>query len=164
MSHERKGESNEWYTPKYIFDALNTVFDIDVAAPKDRTYLHVPANHFITENGLGEWNGYVWMNPPFGDMKTKFQWIDRFILNGNGIILMPDRSPAPWWQYLAERTEAVILLKGKVKFIRQDGTIGKSPSNGTCLFSLGSKGRKALLEAENNGLGKLYFNRKIKHQ
>ncbi len=34
MSHwEASGESNEWYTPKYIFDALGTRFDLDVAAP-----------------------------------------------------------------------------------------------------------------------------------
>lgn len=34
MSHEAAGKSDEWYTPKYIFDALNTWFDLDVAAPE----------------------------------------------------------------------------------------------------------------------------------
>lgn len=159
MSHEKNGGSNEWYTPKYIFDALNTTFDVDVAAPRDRSNYHVPANKFITDNNLDStYDGYIWMNPPFGNMKTKYEWIENFIKNNNGIILMPDRSSAPWWQYLAKNTEYVIFLNGKVKFIRPDGSLGISPSNGTCLFSLGKKGKEAMLEAEKNGLGKLYFN------
>jgi len=33
MSHwEAAGKSSEWYTPKYIFDALGCTFDLDVAA------------------------------------------------------------------------------------------------------------------------------------
>jgi hypothetical protein len=32
-AYEAAGESDEWYTPKYIFDALGLRFDLDVAAP-----------------------------------------------------------------------------------------------------------------------------------
>ena len=32
-AYERPGESDEWYTPAYIFDALGERFDLDVAAP-----------------------------------------------------------------------------------------------------------------------------------
>lgn len=34
-AYEKTGESDEWYTPRYIFDALNARFDMDVAAPKE---------------------------------------------------------------------------------------------------------------------------------
>ena len=34
MGHwEGVGKSDEWYTPKYIFDALGVIFDLDVARP-----------------------------------------------------------------------------------------------------------------------------------
>lgn len=158
MSHERKGESDEWYTPKYIFDALNTSFDLDAASPIDRNYCHVPARNFITEDSLNKnWVGFTWLNPPFGNMPNKFLWAEKFVKHGNGIILMPDRSSCPWWHYLADNTEVALFVKGKIKFGRADGTIGKSPSNGTTLFAIGPDGREALVNARDNKLGKLYF-------
>lgn len=51
--HESAGMSDEWYTPKYIFDALGCKFNMDVSAPVDRTHCHVPANIFITKNADG---------------------------------------------------------------------------------------------------------------
>jgi len=30
---ENLGATDEWYTPKYIFDAMDTFFDLDVAHP-----------------------------------------------------------------------------------------------------------------------------------
>lgn len=34
-AYEKAGESDEWYTPKYIFDAMDMTFDLDVAAPSE---------------------------------------------------------------------------------------------------------------------------------
>ena len=31
---ERPGKSDEWHTPKYIFDAMAVTFDLDVASPQ----------------------------------------------------------------------------------------------------------------------------------
>ena len=57
---ESKGKSDEWYTPKYVFDALDCTFDMDIASPIDRTHCHVPASRFITEMSLSaDWFGYV---------------------------------------------------------------------------------------------------------
>lgn len=159
MSHERKGKSNEWYTPLYVFEALNVSFDLDVASPEIKIHSCVPANYFYSSDGLGkQWKGFVWMNPPFGNQKNKYLWINRFINHGNGIALMPDRSSAPWWQYLAENTDAILAVKGRIKFIDNNGDKGESPSNGTTLFAIGKKSVKALRNAEENGLGKYYFN------
>lgn len=49
MSHERRGKSDEWYTPKYVFDALGVVFDLDVAHPRDHTHTpqYQPYNSFM---------------------------------------------------------------------------------------------------------------------
>ena len=159
MSHEAPVKSNEWYTPKYIFEALDVKFNLDVASPKDRTYCHVPATRFFDsdQDGLNTaWLGFVWMNPPFGYQKIKYQWIHKFLSHGNGVALMPDRTSAPWWQYFAKSCDAILFVDGKIKFIKPDGTLGESPGNGTTLFAVGSKAIEALENAEKNGLGKMY--------
>lgn len=55
----------------------------------------------------------------------------------------------------APRSDAVLFIAGKVRFIRPDGTEGKSPGDGTTLFSAGAKGRAALVQAQASGLGRL---------
>lgn len=151
---ENTGISDEWYTPKYIFDALNCQFDLDVSSPVDRKYCKTPANHFITEDSLTkDWEGYVWMNPPFGGRNGIIPWLDKIYKHGNGIALTPDRTSAPWWQKAIRQADAVLFIDGKVKFIKPDGTQGKSPSTGTTLFAYGDKAVSALYTAQRNGLG-----------
>ncbi len=156
--HEQIGQSDECYTPKYIFDALGVSFDLDVAHPKDSLTL-VPTDRFITEDSLNkDWKGFIWCNPPFGGRNGLIPWIDKFCIHGNGIILTPDRTSAPWCQTLFKQTDGVLFIDGKVKFIKPDGTRGNSPSTGTCLFAIGSKGVDALRSAQKKGLGKFYYN------
>ena len=157
MSHEAKGKSNEWYIPKFIFDALECKFNLDVASPKDRTYTNVPADEFITCNSLDlEWKGFVWMNPPFGDSNTKKKWIKKFIKHSNGIALFPDRTSADWWQLICDNSDAHLFTKNRISFIKPNGELGSSPANGTTLFAIGKKGVKALVDAQKNELGKIY--------
>lgn len=155
--HESAGKSDEWYTPKYIFDALNCNFDMDVAAPVDRTYCCVPALSFITEDSLNQqWRGYVWMNAPFGKRNGLDPWLYKMRDHGCGIALTPDRTSAPWWQKAARHSDAILFIDGKVKFIRPDGSTGESPSNGTSLFAYGKDACWALRNARDNKLGMLF--------
>lgn len=157
MSHESQGKSNEWYTPKYVFDAMGVHFDLDVASPVNREFCSVPAEKFITQDSLDmEWNGFIWMNPPYGNQKTKFDWINKFLSVENGVALMPDRTSAPWWQYFSQNCDRILFTNKKIKFINEFGEIGESPSNGSTLFSIGEKGVQALTNAEKNGLGNCF--------
>lgn len=152
---EALGASDEWFTPRYIFDALGTDFDMDVASPLVGV-THVPASHRVTpeRDGLREiWVGFVWMNPPFGGRNGLAPWLDKFFAHGNGIALTPDRTSAPWWQDANRRADATLFIAGKVKFERPDGSLGKSPSTGTTLFAAGPRGCAALARAERAGLG-----------
>lgn len=154
MSHwEATGQSDEWYTPAYVFDALGVEFDLDVAHPYDND-THVPCDLYFCANSLAlPWHGFVWMNPPFGGRNSLTPWLDKFFAHGNGIALTPDRSSAPWWQDAARKADAFLVVDGKIRFIRPDGSEGKSPSTGTTLFAVGERGVDALIRAENNGLG-----------
>ncbi len=142
LHNQTVGKSDEWFTPKYIFDALGCSFDLDVAAPppEQREYISTPAVHFIHELSLLHiWEGFVWMNPPFGAVNGLVPWLNRFFDHGNGIALTPDTTSAKWWQGASQKADAVCHLKGRVKFIKPDGTRGDQPAFGTTLFAVGQR-------------------------
>ena len=150
-SYETHGETDEWYTPAYIFEALAVEFDLDVACPPEGPR-HVPAGAYFSEDALSrEWFGMVWMNPPFGHQSTKRLWLRKFFDHGNGIALLPDRTSAPWWQEFAPLADAVLFVAPKVKFERPDGTIGEQPGTGTTLFAAGNQAAAALVRAAKLG-------------
>jgi len=153
MSHwETAGASNEWYTPKFVFDALGCRFDLDVAHPPIEQPI-TPCDQFISSGSLGKrWHGYIWMNAPFEGRNALAPWLSKFFAYGNGIALTPDRTSAPWFQDAWRKADAVLFTR-KIRFLRPDGTEGVSPSNGTALFAAGDRGVTALERAHSNGLG-----------
>lgn len=153
MSHwETSGASDEWYTPAYIFDALGCVFTLDVAAPPGGAPF-VPADLWFAERALEEkWFGFIWMNPPFGGRNSLAPWLTKFFDHGEGIALTPDRTSAPWFREAWPRAD-LVLFTSKVRFIRPDGSEGKSPSNGTALWAAGDMAAGALRRAAGRGLG-----------
>jgi hypothetical protein len=154
MSHETIGISDEWYTPKYVFDALGCLFDMDVSAPMSLEHVKTPTNTFLTSRSLDrEWKGFVWMNPPFGGRNGIVPWLNKLADHGNGIALTPDRTSAPWWQDICKKADAHLQVRNKIKFIDPKGNPGKQPSTGTTLFAFGDEAVNALIQAEKNGLG-----------
>lgn len=153
--HEQSvGKSDEWYTPKYVFDALGVRFHMDVASPGRDIVPWIPADEHIGARSLDlPWRGFVWMNPPFGARNGIVPWLGRFFDHGNGIALTPDRTSAPWWQVAAALAHAVLFVSPKIKFLSGDGRPNRSPAQGTSLMAIGKNGVRALIEAEHKGLG-----------
>ena len=148
------GATDEWYTPPHVFAALGCGFDLDVSAPVDRRFVSTPAKEFITADSLSrDWRGFVWMNPPFGARNGLEPWLDKFFAHGNGIALTPDRTSAPWWQKNAARSDALLFVAPKLKFIGIDGKPGNSPAQGTTLMAAGLNGARALFHAADRRLG-----------
>lgn len=150
------GATDEWYTPRHVFEAMGVRFDLDVAHPF--AFLDwIPADGFIYDRSLERhWSGFVWMNPPFGGRNGLVPWLDKFFAHGNGVALVPDRTSAPWWQTYAAKANAILFVSPKLKFIGADGKPGKSPAQGTALMAAGSRGVAALENAERAGLGLLF--------
>lgn len=147
---ESTGQSDDWHTPPAVFEALGCRFDLDVASGVGAK---VPADGAIFNDSLEtEWSGFIWMNPPFGGRNGIAPWLDKFIAHGNGIALTPDRTSAPWFQAALPHMDAVLFTR-KIRFLRPDGTEGKSPSNGTALMAIGWKGVGALHRAASVGFG-----------
>ena len=141
---ESDGKSDEWYTPRYIFDALGVTFSLDVAAPVSGPR-HVAAVAWFSEASLSrDWRGFVWMNPPYGGRNALMPWVQKFMAHGNGIALLPDRTSAPWFRPLAD-ADALCFVYRRIKFERPDGTTGGTPGNGSVLVACGPKAEAALM-------------------
>jgi hypothetical protein len=113
---QRLMASDEWYTPKWVFDDLDIIFDLDVASPIEGID-HVPARkrYTVNDNGLtSPWEGRVWMNPPYSKPTP---WIDKFINHGNGIALLP-MAKSRWYNNLMNSHLSFVLLDCNIKFDR----------------------------------------------
>lgn len=151
MKGDGVGKSDEWYTPRYIIDALGLKYDLDPCSPGEGHW--IPAKRIFTKryDGLSQkWVGMVFMNPPFGARNAHVPWLEKFIAHGNGIAIVRSYTSAKWFQGLVPKTDYLLFPNGKTKFIRADGTIGKSPSQGVVILSMGEVANKALI---NSNLG-----------
>lgn len=150
-AYEAAGQSDDWHTPAYIFDAMGVGFDLDVAAP-ERGPRHVPCDAWIWRDSLAvPWWGFIWMNPPFGHQRHKRAWLAKFFDHRNGIALVPDRTSAPWFQEFAPRADLLLFVSPKIKFERDDGSVGESPGTGTVLMAVADRAVAALSNARALG-------------
>ncbi len=139
FTHESTyNESKEWYTPSWLFEKLNTEFDLDPASPGKIIVPWIPAKRHLTisENGLiCEWNGRVWLNPPYGSDTPR--WLKRLAEHQNGIALLFSRTDTAWFHEYATQADAVCFLKGRIRFIKPSGEVGGTPGAGSLLLAYG---------------------------
>ena len=126
--------SDEWYTPKSVFDGLGLTFDLDVCSPKGGTGL-VPAlrSYCLEDDGLlSPWHGRVWMNPPYSKPAP---WVEKWINHANGIALLP-MAKSKWMNRLFDTDAHFIVLPSNFKFVSPDGK-PISLMMGSMLWALG---------------------------
>lgn len=129
-----KGQSDEHYTPKSIFDSLKIYFDLDVAAPEGGG--NVPALYYFDKQSDGlkqKWWGNVWMNPPYSNPTP---WVEKFLDHRNGMALLPI-TRGKWWDKLWEEAEAICPTSYNLKFERRDGLANKPIMFRTALYAFG---------------------------
>ena len=139
--------NDELYTPKFIFDQLGCVFDLDVAS-SDNENIQVPTkSRFTIEDDalVQEWHGLVWMNPPFSKPSP---WVDKWLAHGNGVALLPLSGNSQWWQRMWKSEASVIMMRPNIGFLNTEGE-EKKIMYGISLWGIG-KGKSIL---QNSGLG-----------
>lgn len=136
--------SDDYWTPRWIFDAIGLEFDIDVACPPEGPP-NTPCKHFYTQetDGLASpWWGTVWMNPPFS--KTT-PWVTKFMEHKNGICLVPFAKSA-WANKLWNDADGIVMMPSSMKF--DQGSI-------FIQTMLAGYGEIAIEALKNSGLGRV---------
>ena len=108
--------SDDYWTPKWIFDALGITFDLDVACPPEGP-AHTPCKQFYTQadDGLAQpWHGTVFMNPPYSNTTP---WVHKFMSHANGIALL-QTAKSRWCNQLWNNAPAIALLPSGMKFVQ----------------------------------------------
>lgn len=161
MVHDIVGRSDnistsvEWYTPDYIFGAMNGRFDLDSASPGADIVPWVPADRHYTikDDGLRQpWTGFCWVNPPYG-REILPKWVEKFRLHANGILLVPERTSTAWWQGLTIQADLVLCVSKKIPFINPARPKRTAHAIGSTFIAIGARGVSALHTAHQNGLG-----------
>lgn len=131
--------SDDYYTPKWIFDTLGLHFDLDVASPPHPT--HVPCDRYYTQadDGLtADWYGRVWMNPPFSKPSP---WVAKWLEHANGIALLPMAKNCTWLDNLWKSSARLTMTK-RIAFHR--GATTTEIAFPTALWAIGSDNIAAL--------------------
>lgn len=121
------GRHELWLTPPAIVYALGE-FDLDpCACPEPRPWPTAKRHIALPEDGLNaEWDGRVWLNPPYGDKIGP--WMERMFKHRNGTALIFARTETEHWQrWIWPIAKAVLFLAGRLNFYLPDGT--RSPYN-----------------------------------
>jgi len=101
--------NDDWYTPRWIFDAAGLLFDLDVCAPVAPEFRTCPARRYLTvlDDGLtAPWDGLVWMNPPYSNPAP---WVDRFASHPAGLALLPAAN-SRWRGRYVSAADGIALL------------------------------------------------------
>lgn len=144
---EDDGPDDEWYTPRWLFEQLDLVFDVDVCAPEDQSRRTAPAHRYYTEadDGLAQpWTGLIWCNPPYS---TPAPWIHRWADHDNGLILTHFSVTSRRMPELWAAAHRIRFFAG-MWFDRPDGSIEK-PYYGLQLAARGATATEALRRVEN---------------
>lgn len=150
-----QGKTNEWYTPKHVFDAIGLTFDLDPCAPPGGVPWVPAAEHYSeADDGLGRpWSGRVWLNPPYG--KEAGKWVQKLAEHGDGIALVFSRTDVAWWHAAVPSATAVCFIRGRLTFIAGAGQSAPGNSGGpSALIAYGTECADAI---ERSGLGLTYW-------
>ncbi len=128
-NHE--GQTDTWLTPLSLVESLGK-FDFDPCGYPG----HNTAKNMIClpDDGLlAEWQGRVWLNPPYG--RNIGKWLNKLERYNDGIALVFARTDTKWFQNL--KPDAIFFIKGRIAFLKPDKTINTNAGHGSMLIIYG---------------------------
>lgn len=151
-----QGATDEWWTPREVFEALGLEFDLDPCAPPLPAAAWIPARERYSppSDGLSlPWRGRVWLNPPYGKQAGK--WVQKLSEHGNGIALVFSRTDVKWWHATVPKASAVCFIRGRLTFIA--GARQSAPGNSGGPSALIAYGESCARAIAGSNLGLTYF-------
>ena len=121
--------NDEWLTPPSILKRLGE-FDLDPCSPVDRPWNTANKHYTKIDNGLiQEWNGRVWLNPPYGLVAAA--WLDKMANHNNGIALIFARTETKmFFEFIWDKADALLFLEGRLFFYDVNGIKAKGNAVG----------------------------------
>lgn len=143
--------SDVWLTPPWIVEALGP-FDLDPCSPLNRPWDTAAKHYTVEDDGLSfEWEGNVWMNPPYG--KEAATWLGRLAKHGDGIALVFARTETRmFFDHVWPCASALLFIEGRLHFHRPDGTRAKANSGApSVLIAYGDRAARRLIDSSIPG-------------
>lgn len=130
---------NLWYTPPYVIADLGP-FDLDPCFSEPRPW-DTAAVHYGKDDPPGgglyaPWHGLVWCNPPYD--QSILYWLWRCAMHGNCIALVFARTDTEaFHKEVFPKASALFFLKGRLQFLRPDGTTSSDGGAPSLLIAYG---------------------------
>lgn len=139
------GRTNTWFTPRKLIEALGE-FDLDPCTQSFRPF-DTALKHICEDRGgdglKEDWNGRVWLNPPYG--KEIERWLRKMVKHGNGVALTFTRLETRWAQWVIPKADAVNFLDRRVQFLKINGkSAANSAGTGSMLLAFGKENVEAI--------------------
>jgi hypothetical protein len=105
----------------------------------------------IHTDGLNsEWEGIVFLNPPYG--KYTPWWLRKMHEHRNGIALVFARTDCAWFHDCCTKADAILFIQRRVEFVDGLGiTNNNSAGGGSMLIAWGDDNVKALERMSDKG-------------
>jgi site-specific DNA-methyltransferase (adenine-specific) len=155
-------KKQDWATPNDLFNELDRHigFVLDAAASEWNAKCH---NYYDEEdNGLDQgWFGCTWINPPYS--RGLGNWVHKAATEhtkGNTsmiAMLIPARPDTRYWhEWVFPYANAILFIKGRIKFIQRDGTPGDAAPFPSCvIFYTKEDHSETYHELQGSGLGQV---------
>lgn len=147
--YRREGRSDVWLTPPRFIRALGP-FDFDPCGhPESMT---ADVRICLPDDGLSaNWDGRVWLNPPY-DRRVIGRWLRKMARHNHGTALLFARTDsAAWQESVFGKAQALLFLRGRVRFHTPDGVAGGRGVAPSVLAAYGDLDTEKLAGADLDG-------------
>lgn len=132
--------SEKWETPQSLFNHIHQEFHFDLDAAAEEHNTKLPSYISPEQDSLSQdWSTLgttVWLNPPYG--RQIKHWIRKAYeesLKGICVVVLTfARTDTDWWHTYASRAAEIRMIKGRVKFVREDGHTGPATAPSALLI------------------------------
>ncbi len=116
--------TNEWYTPRFILDAIGLRFDLDPCSPGKHIVPWIPTEKHYTKRISGlkrKWFGIVWLNPPYDQLAI---WLAKMDKHRDGIAFVFARTETKWFHAFVTNADMLCFFRKRIGCISsKDATL-----------------------------------------
>jgi phage N-6-adenine-methyltransferase len=113
-----RSDSDEWETPRWLFDKLDKEFDffMDAAASGDNKLCQVYCDKFLSALDR-DWCKRTFLNPPYSQISAFIKKAYEESQKGATVVcLIPSRTDTVYWHSYVMKAIEIRFIKGRLKF------------------------------------------------